>query len=281
MRRLVPAVIAALAFTLSACGSGSGSTSIGATKLIATSADKAAAAKTARMSGEITIEVKGEKKTLPLDGALDFETGAFQFSYDMSGLGVPGMGNAKIDARMVDGVMYMNLGALGGTSMTHGKSWVKIDLASLGLGKGSSGGGLGDANPGGSLDALRGAGDVQTVGTETVRGVETTHYRATIDPQKAIDQAPERLRAQVRKGLEGNGASIPVDVWIDGDGQDRKISMEMTSTKAGTVAMTMEYYDFGVAVNVNAPPADDVYDFSQLFGGMRNLGGLGTSNNAT
>jgi hypothetical protein len=282
MRRLVPVVIAALALTLSACGSGTGTgtSQVGATKLIAASADKAAAAKTARMSGGVTIEARGQTKTLPLDGALDFETGAFQFTYDMGDLGFPGMTDAKIEARMVDGVMYMNLGELGSTAMTHGKSWLKMDFAALGLGK-SSAGGLGNANPGGTLDALRGAGDVETVGTETVRGVETTHYRAMIDPKRAIDQAPERLRDQVRKGLETFDGTIPVDVWIDGDGQARKISMEMSNTKAGKIGMTMEYYDFGVAVNVNAPPADDVFDFSQIMGGLRGFAGLGTSNEAT
>ncbi len=53
-------------------------------------------------------------RTLPLDGALDFGTGAFEFSYDMSQLGLPGAGDAKIEARMVDGAMYMKLGDLGG-----------------------------------------------------------------------------------------------------------------------------------------------------------------------
>ncbi len=126
-------------------------------------------------------------------------------------------------------------------------------------GRGRSAGGLGDANPGGTLDALRGAGDVEKVGTDTLRGVETTHYRATIDPQKALDKTPADLRDKVQQGLDQLGGSIPVDVWIDGDGQTRKITMDIDA-KTGTVATTMEYYDFGTEVDVSAPPADDVFD---------------------
>ncbi len=42
-------------------------------------------------------------------------------------------------------------------------------------------------------------------------------------------------------------------------------------TAAGKVSTTIEYYDFGAAVDVSAPPADDVFDFSELFGGLRRL----------
>jgi hypothetical protein len=287
MRRPGLVVIAAVV-TLSACGGGSGSgtaaptaTGLGAAKLIASSAETTASAKTARMSGEITVTLGGETTSLPLDGALDFGSGAFEFGYDVSKLGIPGAGDAKIQARMVDGVMYVNLGDLSGdsgrslSSVTGGKSWMKLDLGAFGQGSTGAGGGLGDANPGGTLDALRGAGDVQRVGTETLRGVETTHYTATIDPQKALDKTPAELRDKVQKGLDGLGAPVPVDVWIDGDGQTRKIAMDV-DTASGAVSTKIEYYDFGTAVDVSAPPADDVFDLQDLFGGFgKLLGGAG------
>jgi hypothetical protein len=176
---------------------------------------------------------------------------------------------------MVDGVMYMDMGALGGkdglSSMTGGKSWLKLDLKAFGAGAGGSAGGLGDANPGGALDSLRGAGDVQKVGTETLRGVETTHYSAMIDPKKALAEAPAELQEKAKAGLDKLKGPFPVDVWLDGDGQTRKISMDIGES-TGRVSTTLEYYDFGVDVDVTAPPADDVFDFSQLLGGFNNLG---------
>jgi hypothetical protein len=284
MRRLGLVVLGSIVLTLSACGSGSGSgtatapTGRGAVELIASSADKAADAKTARISGEVTVTAKGETKTLPLDGAVDFGTGAFRFTYDLSHLGLPGATSAKIEARMIDGAMYMNLGGFEGaagqglSSMTGGKSWIKLDLSSLGLGAAGSSGGLSDANPSGTLDLLRGVGDVTTVGTETLRGVSTTHYRATVDPQKAVDEAPDALRGQVGKGLGAISGTIPVDVWIDGDGQARKITISVDA-KTASVATSMEYYDFGTDVSVQAPPASDTYDFSDMLGRLRQLSG--------
>ena len=150
---------------------------------------------------------------------------------------------------MVDGVMYVSFGDLAGeaggalSSLLDGKQWVKLDLASLGMGADSAiGGGLAQADPGGALDLLRDIADVQTIGPETVRGVPTTHYRGTT-----------------------HTAAVPVDVWVDGDGQARKIAatVDHVGVKA---AIEIEYYDFGVKVDVNAPPADDVLDFSDLFG---------------
>jgi hypothetical protein len=278
MRRLGLVAIAAIV-TLSACGGGSATsvaptaTGHSAAKLIASSVDTTADAKTARMSGEVTVTVGSETKTLPLDGALNFDTGSFEFGYDLSQLGIPGAGDTKIQARMVDGVMYLNLGDIGGGSdqglsaMTGGKSWMKLDLGALGQGSSGAGGGLGDADPGGTLDALRGVGDVERVGTETLRGVETTHYTATIDPQKALDETPAELRDKVQKGLDELGGPVPVDVWIDGDGQTRKIAMDVDA-KAGRVSTNIEYYDFGTDVDVSAPPADDVFDLRDLFGGL-------------
>ncbi len=286
MRRLGLLVVAAIVVTLSACGSGSGSTAAPhgrhAVELIAASADQAAGARSARMSGEITVTTKGETKTLPLDGAVDFGTGAFTFTYDLSQLGLPGAASTKIQARMVDGALYLNLGDLSGgadrglSALTGGKTWVKMDLGSLGLGAPGSSGGLSEANPSGLLDLLRGVGAVKTIGTETLRGVETTHYRATIDPARALARTPAALRGRVQRGLGAIGGTIPVDVWIDGDGRARKIETDVDA-KAATVATSIEYYDFGTDVSVTAPPASDTFDFSDMLGGLRQLTGAGTA----
>jgi hypothetical protein len=288
MRRLSLVVLAAVVVTLSACGSGSGSgtatapTGRSAVQLIASSADKAADAKSARISGQVTVQAKGQTKTLPLDGAVDFGSGAFAFTYDLSQLGLPGAASAKIQARMVDGVMYMNLGGLAGgagkglSAMTGGKTWIKLDLGSLGLSGAGTSGGLSDANPSGTLDMLRGAGDVTTVGTETLRGVSTTHYRATIDPAKAIAEAPAAARGRVQQGMKAINGPIPVDVWIDADGQARKITTSVDAQSA-SIATSIEYYDFGTDVAVQAPPASDTFDFSNMLGGLRRLSGAGTA----
>jgi hypothetical protein len=265
MRRLA-LVVVPVAVVLSACSSGSSSSSSPssskptvtvpaplatgsqAATLIAESVDKAAERQSARMSGRVTIEAAGETRTLPLNGALDFRSGAFEFAFDLSRLGVPGS-DRKVQARMIDRVMYVTFGDLEGaaggalSSLLDGKAWVKLDLESLGQGAdNATGGGLAQADPGGVLELLRDIGEVETIGPETLRGVPTTHYRGTIDT-----------------------ADMPVDVWVDGDGQTRKVAA--TLDQAGIKVDTeVEYYDFGVELDLSAPPADEVLDFTDIFG---------------
>ena len=93
------------------------------------------------------------------------------------------------------------------------------------------------------LELLRDIGDVQTIGNETLRGVPTTHYRGTID---AID--------------------APVDVWVDGDGRARKVTVATVDRRGIKVETEIEYYDFGVELDVTVPPARDVLDFTDIFG---------------
>ncbi len=116
---------------------------------------------------------------------------------------------------------------------------------------------------------------MEKVGTETVRGVETTHYRATVDPRKALDQAPAALRDKISKSLEMFDGPIPVDVWIDGDGQARKISMDITNERS-TPRRASSTTTSAWTSTSSAPPADDVFDISQLTGGIRTPTGVGS-----
>jgi hypothetical protein len=65
-------------------------------------------------------------------------------------------------------------------------------------------------------------------------------------------------------------------VWIDGDGQARKVTTEIDATM-GTVTSSIEYYDFGAAVSVQAPPASDTLDFSDLLGGLGTIPDVATA----
>jgi hypothetical protein len=114
------------------------------------------------------------------------------------------------------------------------------------------------------------------VDTEELRGVETTHYRAVVDPallakQVAGAQAPQAqsLFGQVttRAGL----ADVPVDVWLDSNGLVRKLSLafsaaEASTSQSGSVTMSFELWDYGKAVAIDVPPASQVAAASALRG---------------
>ena len=123
------------------------------------------------------------------------------------------------------------------------------------------------------LGQLLGAsGDVERVGRELVRGVRTTHYRATIDLRRYPQLAPAAERAAARWAIEQiieeTGAStVPVDVWIGPDRLVRRLTQKLTLTAHGgpsATEQTFELYDFGAKVAIPLPGADEVADVTDL-----------------
>jgi hypothetical protein len=115
-----------------------------------------------------------------------------------------------------------------------GSKWTKL-TAEEGLGT--------EFSPQQLLGMLRGASqETRRIGEEDVRGVEAVRYRLEVD----CDQTDL---------VDCDGATNPVDVWIDDDGLVRKISIEDKSVSA-----TVEFYSFGVAVDIQPPPDDQVGD---------------------
>jgi hypothetical protein len=170
-----------------------------------------------------------------------------------------------------DPVVYLNVPFLE-TMLPSGKSWIRVDLEqsgkSLGLDMNQLMGEL-DQNPTETLDLLRASGSVDKVGTETIDGVATTHYTASIDLQKAAQLAGQAGEALVsRLTAAGAPRQIPVDVWIgDGDGLVHKLTVnEQVKSSEGEagIAVTLNISDYGAAVDVVAPPSDQVLDITDL-----------------
>src|SRR6266536_1220417 len=143
-----------------------------------------------------------------------------------------------------------------------GKSWLRLDPAALSKASGRDLGNLTQAgnDPTQALTLLKGAStDVREVGTEQVRGIETTHYKATIDLRKAAEQqSPEAKRQVERLIAQARVRSLPADVWVDDQGQLRKMqyTLKMRPKDTGqqqgsaTVSTAMELFDFGTAAKV-------------------------------
>jgi len=106
-----------------------------------------------------------------------------------------------------------------------------------------------------------------------VRGVETSHYRATLDPAKLTELVP----AEQRKALGGVDEAarqaglteLPLDVWIDEDQQVRKLSIELDAKLPGSeesieASFVIELYDYGTPLVLDLPPADQVADAATL-----------------
>src|SRR5262249_11517656 len=105
------------------------------------------------------------------------------------------------------------------------------------------------------LEALRGlSGDIETVGTEELRGVDTTHYRVLLDPAELAKQAaaqnPDAQSLFDRLSGQSGVTEVPLDVWLDGDGLVRKLSLDVdapdaTTGQSGHVSLAFELWDYG------------------------------------
>ena len=235
---------------------------------VSKSGDELAKAGGAKFRGTTSSAGGGNGATVTFDGSIDFTSRAAEYSVDAAAIGLQGTG--KVRTLVAGGVLYLSLDAVGGVDPSSspdlaGKKWLKLDPKVFG-----GGGQIGQSDPNGSLDALRGVkGNVKRVGSETVRGTRTTHYRVTIDADQAVNSAPEAQRDEVRNSIGTLGSkTIPADVWIDGKGRLRKVRLHVAASSTTTKgSVSFEYFDLGAQVNVEAPPANEVVDFQDLLGG--------------
>jgi hypothetical protein len=303
LRLLGASIVAACAVIAVGCGGGT-SSSVGVTgkpisfEQLAQSASTSADATSGRFSFDMSMTFPGTTESFALtgEGAFDTASRRSSFAVDMSSLAellgglVAGFGGAsgdlpdfddpagwKIEVVQDGGVGYVRLPAID-DRLPEGKTWVR--------------GMAGDVNAGGFdfkelesftqsdprevLEALNGlTGEIETLGTEDLRGVETTHYRAVLDPVELAKRAAAG-RADATSlvdelSTQGGIGDVPLDVWIDANGLVRKLSLDFsatdsTSAQSSHVALAFELWDYGESVEIDVPPASQVVDASALRG---------------
>jgi hypothetical protein len=280
MRRA--ALLLATALVLPACGGSDTSTA----EPVAEAAAKTTEAGSSRFEFTMTMEGGGQSFTLRGGGALNYSPSRGSMTLDLGDLGELS-GEELGDGRMqfvFDGLVYYmkfpegmdELGVLG-------DKWLKIDLAKAGEETGIDLGALQQANqnPAQLMQFLRGASDdIEELGQEDVRGVETTRYRATVDLDEAAERGAdigefseemrEQLKAEVERMKDQTGLeTLPVEVWIDDDGLLRRLQMDLSFPVEGeqvSMDMTMDFFDFGVDVRVAPPPENQTVDVTALAG---------------
>jgi len=163
-----------------------------------------------------------------------------------------------------------------------GAEWARFDLTeAAGLVPGFEPGSQEDAGPLALLQQLRGAvDDVEELGEEEVRGVDTQHLRVMIETERVIEQAEEDRREQLREAFELLGVPdrYPIELWLDDDALPRRIVMvtDVDDPDLGSTTREMrtELYDYGVEVDVTPPGPDEFVDFSELLSGLGGADGL-------
>jgi hypothetical protein len=125
---------------------------------------------------------------------------------------------------------------------------------------------LGQNDPSKMLEYLRAVSKVEEKGSETVRGVQTTHFEARIQLDKVADKVSPEAAKALEKISTGLGTDeVPVEAWVSGDGLVRKLGMNWHPAQ-GSFVVDMELFDFG-DVHIDVPGASETVNLKQLLGG--------------
>ena len=261
MRRgLVLLPLLLLALVAAACGARGGFQA----DAVAAAAAKTDEAGSSRVAFELSANVLGRDVQLRAQGAFDYEAARGRFQVDASSL----LAGAAVEVRAVDSTLYVRVPPGLSLLVPMVKPWLAVrgeaSLDAFGLGELQQ-------DPGQLLALLRASStQVTKTGTAVVRGTETTRYTAHIELTKALEANAGELglteleRAQLRRAAQelrrqAKLTTVPVGVFVDGDGLVRRLTLV-----SGGERVSVDFWDFGTDVDVQAPPAADVTDATQL-----------------
>lgn len=248
VRRLAAAVAAAgLMVSLSGCGSDSaGGGGAAATLTQANFSRTVTAAQQGAKSAHLEATLKAAGQTVSMSGDV---SGLGDVASSTMDLKIKAAGK-QLEMRVVHKVLYMHGGGL---PVSHGKSWLEVDLNDPHNPLSNI---LDTAGPRSLTTYLQAVKSLRDGGEETVDGVKAHHYTVTIDTMKAL------AANKALKGLDLSKLGLPktltTDVWLDS--ANRPVKMTVRIGKLASVEAHLSKY--GEPVSVQAPPASQVGTFN-------------------
>lgn len=256
-------LLAALVLPLAACGSQDG----GGTNAL--DVVRAAGRRTAEAgSARISSHVSSAAVTTTMTGvaALDDVKGVMTTTFTAPG----GRTMVTSETRLLGDLMYERV-----EGDPAAKPWVRYEYAEFATQKGKA---PDEVAPTRHTDPRRvlpyfaaAYGNVRAEDEEEVRGEPTTRYRVSFDLAKAREAATDAIAKEgIELLVEALGTpTLSATVWLDDAGRLRRLTYELDPARAGQAlpgggmtTTTYEFHDFGVAVVVEAPPADQTTDFA-------------------
>jgi hypothetical protein len=230
---------------------------------------------------DMTVSVSGFGLPVPLSiegkGTSALDAPRLDVTFDLGPIlglaGQSGDGATRVVALGKD--VYVRPPAVEGLDLPSGARWVGLDLAETvrALGVDPEGiGALFNADPAAQLDAVTSAKGVEKVGEETIDGVETTHFRGEVRLKDLVAALPPERRAKAQQaidqllaGVPGGDAPQPIEIWIDDENRIRRMKQQakvpaQQGLPEGRADVIVDYSDFGVPLDVQAPPDDETFD---------------------
>jgi LppX/LprAFG-like lipoprotein len=101
------------------------------------------------------------------------------------------------------------------------------------------------------------AQNLKLVGQETVDGVSCMHYSLSVDTRSAAQKLPGTQGQQMQQAADAGVDTIPLNLWVDGQGLVRKVTDKVTTEQA-TAALELRLNRFDEDVHISAPPPSQI-----------------------
>ncbi len=207
---------------------------------LAAAVDRTQAAGSSRIALSGTESSPDEQVEVSCEGDADYDAERLRLRCDY--------GTESMELVAVGETTYVR-GDLFGFGGADGEEWIALP-GDDSLGR--------EFSPQALLELLRDAStSSERLGEERVRDADTVRYRLVVECGQA-------------ELTDCDGATVPVDVWIGEDGLVRRIAVE-----EGASPFTVEFYDFGADVAIEAPPVDRTQDLGGTLGREECAAGFG------
>ncbi|MAY94940.1 hypothetical protein [uncultured Nocardioides sp.] len=199
-------------------------------------------------TADLVMSMTAGGQDIDVTGQADYTSDPVSMRMEMSGMG----GTGDMEIIVVDNAMYMKLAVIS-------DKFLKLDLDDPDNPVGGSF--TGQLDPRAQAEVMeQGLQTATYVGQEEVQGETLDHYTAVVDSTAMLEQMEGA--ADVAGQLP---ETITYELWLTDEGLFRQMEIDM-----GAVAgeMQMRFVDWGTDVDIEAPPASEVTDMSDMAGMM-------------
>jgi hypothetical protein len=262
------------AFVLGGGGGGSGEAS--AAEAVATAATQTINAHSADVSMSMRASTTGLDESLSATGSFDFAQKAGTMS-----VAIPAGGSQYTEQEILDGsTIYVNVSGLC-SCLAPSKPWVSMPEDQTA----TSATDVTTLDPNALLHQLQSVGGLVTsLGQTGYEGSPAIGYEATL-PASALESVMGALPSS--SGQSTDGLDLPdmtIDIYVTENDLLKALvvptySFDMAG-QAISVDMTLTFSNYGTAVNVTPPPADQVESIQEFVGGLGNSGSTGNTGNS-
>ncbi len=199
-------------------------------------------------TADLVMSMTAGGQDIDVTGQADYTSDPVSMRMEMSGMG----GTGDMEIIVVDNAMYMKLAVMS-------DKFLKLDLDDPDNPVGGSF--TGQLDPRAQAEVMeQGLQTATYVGQEEVEGETLDHYTAVVDSTAMLEQMEGA--ADVAGQLP---ETITYELWLTDEGLFRQMEIDM-----GAVAgeMRMRFVDWGTDVDIEAPPASEVTDMSDMAGMM-------------